>query len=96
MRFFMNDNERVVIREIKRLQQFEYSDADIKKHGKIIRKSKNSFYQKKFMVFKKRDDFSQVQVVNNNCSNEISQCKEKINCSLDSILEQKKKVRVKK
>ena len=48
------------------------------------------------MVFKKRDDFSQVQVVNNNCSNEISQCKEKINCSLDSILEQKKKVRVKK
>ncbi len=33
----MNDNERVVIREIKRLQQFGYSDADIKKHGKIIR-----------------------------------------------------------
>lgn len=177
----MNDNERVVIREIKRLQQFGYSDediikefeskilklnsvalslffaknvkgvdvkvhekviidsknleynylfakdvveadieahgqviinsqdvkynyefacnvlhADIKKHGKIIRKSKNSFYQKKFMAFTKRDDFSQVQVVNNTCSNEISQCKEKINCSLDSILKQKKKVRVKK
>ena len=92
----MNDNERVVIREIKRLQQFGYSDADIKNHGKIIRKIKNSFYQKKFMAFTKRDDFSQVQVVNNTCNNEISQCKEKINCSLDSILKQKKKVRVKK
>lgn len=92
----MNDNEKVVIREIKRLQQFGYSDEDIKNHGKIIRKSKNSFYQKKFMAFTKRDDFSQVQVVNNTCNNEISQCKEKINCSLDSILKQKKKVRVKK
>ena len=53
MRFFMNDNERVVIREIKRLQQFEYSDADIKKHGKIIRKSKNSFYQKNLWFLKR-------------------------------------------
>ena len=49
----MNDNERVVIREIKRLQQFEYSDADIKKHGKIIRKSKNSFYQKNLRLLKR-------------------------------------------
>lgn len=69
--------------------------ADIELHENIIKKSGNIFYQKKIMDLKRRNSSYQI-IVEDATSSEISQCKKRLNAFLDSILEQKKKVRVKK